>query len=225
MSSAVILWRVRIFYTLITPDLAQNKWHILSSERKGYKTRARTVTFSSYFINQFWVSYQRIKFYLKVFAQNILCSQSQGIPLKGITQWVLQRKKWWEYMIIQWEVWPLILLGFPLKGWKGTEKKGNPRKTGGGDEVNQKEGIYDTRAQEEAEGRPQCSYGQHFTSFSDVLQQLLRKKAAEELKREQEMKIIARKRIIEERTGQPVDWKDLNEGSAVVQQFLRSNEW
>ena len=43
------------------------------------------------------------------------------------------------------------------------------------------------------------------------LRQLLRKKAAEELKREQEMKIIARKRIIEERTGQMPDVKSLED--------------
>ena len=41
-----------------------------------------------------------------------------------------------------------------------------------------------------------------------VFQQLLRKKAAEELKREQELKSIERKRIIEERAGQPKSVKD-----------------
>lgn len=45
------------------------------------------------------------------------------------------------------------------------------------------------------------------------LQTLLRKKAAEELKREQERKAAERRKIISERTGQPRNIEDANEGS------------
>jgi hypothetical protein len=41
---------------------------------------------------------------------------------------------------------------------------------------------------------------------------LLRKKAAEELKKEQERKAAERRRIIEERCGQPKNLDDANEG-------------
>jgi hypothetical protein len=44
------------------------------------------------------------------------------------------------------------------------------------------------------------------------LQLLLRKKAAEELKKEQERKAAERKRIIDERCGKPKNVEDANEG-------------
>ncbi|CAG2118373.1 unnamed protein product, partial [Medioppia subpectinata] len=48
------------------------------------------------------------------------------------------------------------------------------------------------------------------------LRQLLRKKAAEELKREQELKSIERKRIIEERTGVPKNVKEIADESELI---------
>jgi hypothetical protein len=42
---------------------------------------------------------------------------------------------------------------------------------------------------------------------------LLRKKAAEELKKEQERKAAERKRIIDERCGKPKNLEDSNEGT------------
>jgi hypothetical protein len=44
------------------------------------------------------------------------------------------------------------------------------------------------------------------------VQLLLRKKAAEELKKEQERKAAERKRIIDERCGKPKNVEDANEG-------------
>jgi hypothetical protein len=51
------------------------------------------------------------------------------------------------------------------------------------------------------------------------MQLLLRKKAAEELKKEQERKAAERKRIIDERCGKPKNVDDANEGkgTAVIQ--------
>ena len=49
-------------------------------------------------------------------------------------------------------------------------------------------------------------------NFNFFLKTLLRKKAAEELKREQERKAEERRKIIRERTGQPRNIEDANEG-------------
>lgn len=46
------------------------------------------------------------------------------------------------------------------------------------------------------------------------MQLLLRKKAAEELKKEQERKAAERKRIIDQRCGKPKNVDDANEGKA-----------
>jgi hypothetical protein len=48
------------------------------------------------------------------------------------------------------------------------------------------------------------------------VQLLLRKKAAEELKKEQERKAAERKRIIDERCGKPKKLEDANEGKLIV---------
>ena len=48
------------------------------------------------------------------------------------------------------------------------------------------------------------------------MQLLLRKKAAEELKKEQERKAAERKRIIDERCGKPKIVDDANEGEKTV---------
>jgi len=48
------------------------------------------------------------------------------------------------------------------------------------------------------------------------VQLLLRKKAAEELKKEQERKAAERKRIIDERCGKPKIIDDANEGEEIV---------
>jgi hypothetical protein len=48
------------------------------------------------------------------------------------------------------------------------------------------------------------------------VQLLLRKKAAEELKKEQERKAAERKRIIDERCGKPKSVVDANEGKEAV---------
>ena len=48
------------------------------------------------------------------------------------------------------------------------------------------------------------------------MQLLLRKKAAEELKKEQERKAAERKRIIDERCGKPKIIEDANEGEKTV---------
>jgi hypothetical protein len=47
-----------------------------------------------------------------------------------------------------------------------------------------------------------------------LVQLLLRKKAAEELKKEQERKAAERKRIIDQRCGKPKNVDDANEGKA-----------
>ena len=47
-------------------------------------------------------------------------------------------------------------------------------------------------------------------------QTLLRKKAAEELKREQERKAEERRKIIRERTGQPRNSEGANEGKLLI---------
>ena len=51
---------------------------------------------------------------------------------------------------------------------------------------------------------------------------LLRKKAAEELKKEQERKAAERKRIIDERCGKPKIVDDANEGEKTVRLNSRS---
>ena len=60
-----------------------------------------------------------------------------------------------------------------------------------------------------------CSKKELKKNFSKFLkiQTLLRKKAAEELKREQERKAEERRKIISERTGQPRNIDDANEGA------------
>jgi hypothetical protein len=50
-----------------------------------------------------------------------------------------------------------------------------------------------------------------------LLQLLLRKKAAEELKKEQERKAAERKRIIDQRCGKPKNVDDANEGKDKVE--------
>jgi hypothetical protein len=96
-----------------------------------------------------------------------------------------------------------------ITGRKSAKKARNPRKTRSGDEVHEKEGIHDSGAQEEVAGEErEGREGTGIMITCGVFQQLLRKKAAEELKREQELKSIERKRIIEERAGQPKSVKD-----------------
>jgi hypothetical protein len=50
---------------------------------------------------------------------------------------------------------------------------------------------------------------------------LLRKKAAEELKKEQERKAAERRRIIGERCGKPKNIEDANEGETKKQSYLK----
>ena len=47
---------------------------------------------------------------------------------------------------------------------------------------------------------------------------LLRKKAAEELKKEQERKAAERRKVIDERCGQPKDLESASEGKLAIQQ-------
>ncbi len=54
-----------------------------------------------------------------------------------------------------------------------------------------------------------------------IIQQLLRRKAADEVKRQQEIKEKERMRIIAERTGKPKSLADANEGN--FEQTLNSN--
>lgn len=60
--------------------------------------------------------------------------------------------------------------------------------------------------------------------YTTSLQTLLRKKAAEELKREQERKAEERKRMITERCGQPKDIENANEGMIIHFVFLFCDE-
>ena len=48
------------------------------------------------------------------------------------------------------------------------------------------------------------------------MQLLLRKKAAEELKKEQERKAAERRKVIDERCGQPKDLESASEGKLVI---------
>lgn len=52
--------------------------------------------------------------------------------------------------------------------------------------------------------------------FPPSLQLLLRKKAAEELKKEQERKAAERRKIIDQRCGQPKNLEGANEGIVLV---------
>ena len=51
------------------------------------------------------------------------------------------------------------------------------------------------------------------------VQLLLRKKAAEELKKEQERKAMERRKVIDERCGQPKDLESASEGENFFQKF------
>lgn len=51
-------------------------------------------------------------------------------------------------------------------------------------------------------------------------QNLLRKKAAEELKREQERRAEERRKIIRQRTGEPKGLDGINEGKPIMQVFI-----
>ncbi|CAG2111992.1 unnamed protein product, partial [Medioppia subpectinata] len=66
------------------------------------------------------------------------------------------------------------------------------------------------------ERKKKLRVGNQEVMLLSLWQQLLRKKAAEELKREQELKSIERKRIIEERTGVPKNVKEICEQSELI---------